>query len=46
MVISRLLTAYLQDDLAKFHDRNYGPQGMIIAVVGAIKSEIALNQDS
>jgi len=32
------------DDLAKFHDRNYGPQGMIIAVVGAIKSEIALTK--
>jgi len=33
-----------QDDLVKFHRENYGPRGMVIAVVGAVKAEDAVRQ--
>ena len=33
-----------RDDLAAFHGTNYGPKGMVIAVVGAVASEAAVQQ--
>lgn len=32
-----------RDDLAEFHARRYGPQGLVIAVVGAVQSEAAVD---
>lgn len=36
------LPAISRDDLADFHARYYGPRGMILTIVGAIKAEAAL----
>ncbi|HAV77490.1 MAG TPA: insulinase family protein [Anaerolineae bacterium] len=33
-----------RDDLVKFHREHYGPRGMVIAVVGAVKAEEAVRQ--
>ena len=33
-----------RDDLVKFHRGHYGPRGMVIAVVGAVKAEEAVRQ--
>ncbi|MBN2118328.1 MAG: insulinase family protein [Anaerolineales bacterium] len=33
-----------RNDLVKFHREHYGPRGMVIAVVGAVKPEDALRQ--
>lgn len=33
-----------RDDLVKFHRAHYGPRGMVIAVVGAVKPEEAVRQ--
>jgi zinc protease len=48
---SRSITGYVEtvgklgrDDLAAFHAGGYGPQGMVIAVVGAIETAAALAQ--
>lgn len=32
-----------RDDLADFHARRYGPRGLVIAVVGAVQSEAAVD---
>lgn len=36
------VTALTRDQLVDFHRRYYGPQGMIITIVGAVKAEEAL----
>jgi zinc protease len=33
-----------RDDLMKFHGEHFGPRGMVIAVVGAVKAEEAVRQ--
>ncbi len=33
-----------RDDLVKFHREHFGPRGMVIAVVGAVKAEEAVRQ--
>jgi len=33
-----------RDDLVKFHRDHYGPRGMVIAIVGAVKAEEAVRQ--
>jgi len=33
-----------RDDLVKFHRGHYGPRGMVIAIVGAVKAEEAVRQ--
>jgi len=33
-----------RDDLVKFHREHYGPRGLVIAVVGAVKAEEAVRQ--
>jgi zinc protease len=33
-----------RDDLVRFHREHYGPRGMVIAVVGAVKAEEAVRQ--
>jgi zinc protease len=33
-----------RDDLAKFHREHFGPRGLVIAVVGAVKAEEAVRQ--
>jgi zinc protease len=33
-----------RDDLVKFHRQHYGPRGMVIAIVGAVKAEEAVRQ--
>ncbi len=33
-----------RDDLVKFHREHYGPRGMVIAIVGAVKAEEAIRQ--
>lgn len=33
-----------RSDLVKFHHQHYGPRGMVIAIVGAVKAEDALRQ--
>lgn len=33
-----------RDDLAKFHREHFGPHGMVIAIVGAVKPEEAVRQ--
>jgi zinc protease len=33
-----------RNDLAKFHHEHYGPRGMVIAIVGAVKPEDAVKQ--
>jgi zinc protease len=33
-----------RDDLAKFHREHFGPRGLVIAVVGAVKAEEAVKQ--
>lgn len=33
-----------RDDLVKFHREHYGPRGMVVAVVGAVKPEEAVRQ--
>jgi zinc protease len=33
-----------RDDLVKFHREHYGPRGMVIAIVGAVKPEEAVRQ--
>ena len=33
-----------RDDLIKFHREHYGPRGMVIAIVGAVKPEEAVRQ--
>ena len=33
-----------RDDLVKFHRENYGPRGMVIAIVGGVKPEDAVKQ--
>jgi zinc protease len=33
-----------RDDLVKFHREHYGPRGMVIAIVGAVKAEEAVRQ--
>jgi zinc protease len=33
-----------RDDLVEFHRENYGPRGMVIAIVGAVKAEEAVKQ--
>jgi zinc protease len=33
-----------RDDLARFHREHYGPRGMVIAIVGAVKPEEAVRQ--
>jgi zinc protease len=33
-----------RDDLVKFHREHYGPRGMVIAVVGAVKAEEVVRQ--
>ncbi len=38
------IRAIQRDDLAEFHQRSYGPQGMVIALVGAIDPRIAIEQ--
>jgi zinc protease len=38
------IRAVRRDDLAEFHQRCYGPQGMVIALVGAIDPKIAVEQ--
>ncbi len=38
------IPAISRDDLADFHARYYGPSGMILAVVGAVKAEEALEK--
>lgn len=34
----------MRDDLVKFHHRNYGPRGMVIAIVGAVDAKEAVRQ--
>jgi zinc protease len=48
---SRSITGYIEtvsnlsrDDLAAFHAGGYGPQGMVVAVVGAVETAAALAQ--
>lgn len=36
------LRATTRDDLIAFHRQNYGPQGMIIVIVGAVNAEAAI----
>jgi zinc protease len=36
------IPALSRDDLANFHARHYGPRGMILTIVGAVKAETAL----
>ncbi len=38
------IQAICRDDLAEFHRRNYGPRGMVIAVVGAVEPQEAMQQ--
>lgn len=38
------IRAIQRDDLADFHQRGYGPQGMVIALVGAIDPKTAVEQ--
>jgi zinc protease len=38
------IRAIQRDDLAEFHQRCYGPQGMVIAMVGAIDPRVAVEQ--
>jgi zinc protease len=38
------IRAIQRDDLADFHRRGYGPQGMVIALVGAIEPKTAIDQ--
>ncbi len=38
------IAAISRDDMADFHGRFYGPKGMIVTVVGAIKAEDALEK--
>ncbi|MCA9951219.1 MAG: insulinase family protein [Anaerolineales bacterium] len=38
------LAAISRDDLAAFHKRHYGPQGMIIALVGAVPIKTAIEK--
>ena len=33
-----------RDDLVKFHREHYGPRGMVIAIIGAVKPEEAVRQ--
>ena len=33
-----------RDDLVRFHHEHYGPRGMVIAIVGAVKAEEAVRQ--
>ena len=33
-----------RDDLVKFHRSNYGPRGMVVAIVGAVDAEEAVRQ--
>ena len=33
-----------RDDLVRFHREHYGPRGMVIAIVGAVKAEEAVRQ--
>ena len=33
-----------RDDLVRFHREHYGPRGMVIAIVGAVKAEDAVRQ--
>ncbi len=40
------IRAIQRDDLAEFHQHCYGPQGMVIALVGAIDPRIAVEQVS
>ncbi|MEP7286501.1 MAG: pitrilysin family protein [Chloroflexota bacterium] len=36
------VTAFTLDEMAAFHAANYGPRGMIIVIVGAVKAEDAI----
>jgi zinc protease len=36
--------AIRQEDLVEFHRTHYGPEGMVVAVVGAIKPELAVDK--
>ena len=36
------VSAIMRDDLVAFHDEYYGPAGMIVTIVGAVKAEDAL----
>jgi zinc protease len=38
------IQAIRRDDLARFHRRHYGPRGLIIAIVGGINPEAAVDQ--
>lgn len=38
------IAAITRDDLAAFHQAGYGPQGMVLAITGAVKAEEALAQ--
>lgn len=38
------ISGLTRDDLIDFHRRGYGPDGMIVAVVGAVRTEDALSQ--
>ena len=38
------VSQFTRDDLAQFHQNYYGPQGMLITIVGAIKKEDALSK--
>lgn len=37
------ITAIGREDLVQFHQTHYGPQGMIVSIVGAVKAEQALD---
>jgi zinc protease len=36
------IRAITRDDLAEFHRREFGPQGMIVTIVGAVRAEAAI----
>jgi zinc protease len=38
----KTIDSITQDDLLNFYSGHYGPQGMIIAIVGAIRGEVAM----
>jgi zinc protease len=37
------VTIFVPEDLSTFHSQHYGPQGMVIAIVGAVKAEAAVD---
>lgn len=42
--VPETIQAITRDDLADFHQAYYGPRGMVIAIVGAVQAEAAVEQ--